>query len=222
MPPETRTSLISLSGSIVVHSFLTLPRPGGFGTEFELCRADFQNSPNESSGSGLPNRNETFSATFSTYTFTKTVYALTTSADVRMWTHVEKSILLIHLPKRWHASFGGLVPPLIPAPFDGSSFRSCSLFRLTGADSAVFALIYALISAMWSLVIHMAPKREFTPAVTRIVRPGKRSLASPAQGPYRASPAQGPYRVSCCAARGDVSPLPRRGAAQRAPPRSRR
>ena len=48
------------------------------------------------------------------------------------------------------------LPPLIPAPFDGSSFRSCSLFRLTGADSAVFALIYALISAMWSLVIHMA------------------------------------------------------------------
>ena len=47
----------------------------------------------------------------------------------------------IHLPKPWHASLRGLVPPLIPAPFDGSSFRSCSLFRLTGADSAVFAHI---------------------------------------------------------------------------------
>ena len=32
VPSETRTSLISLFGSIVVHSFRTLPRPGGFGT----------------------------------------------------------------------------------------------------------------------------------------------------------------------------------------------
>ena len=32
VPSETRQSLISLFGSIVVHSFSTLPRPGGFGT----------------------------------------------------------------------------------------------------------------------------------------------------------------------------------------------
>ena len=31
MPPETRTSLISLSGSTVVHSFPILPRPGARG-----------------------------------------------------------------------------------------------------------------------------------------------------------------------------------------------
>ena len=97
-----------------------------------------------------------------TYKFTNTrntVYALTTSCAMCACGHMSNP--LIHftypiLPKRWHASLGGSVPPLIPAPFDGSSFRSCSLFRLTGADSAVFALIYALISAMWSLVIHMA------------------------------------------------------------------
>ena len=32
VPSETRTSLISLSGSIVVHSFPTLRRPGDFDT----------------------------------------------------------------------------------------------------------------------------------------------------------------------------------------------
>ena len=55
MPSETRTSLISLFGSIVVHSFPTVPRPrprprpGGAGALvlIDLCRADFQNSPNE-------------------------------------------------------------------------------------------------------------------------------------------------------------------------------
>ena len=59
MPSETRTSLISLSGSIVVHSFPTLPRPilsappspapGALALIHSLIyrRADFQNSPNE-------------------------------------------------------------------------------------------------------------------------------------------------------------------------------
>ena len=46
MPSETRTSLISLFGSIVVHSFPTLPAPGALGL-IDLCRAEFQNYPNE-------------------------------------------------------------------------------------------------------------------------------------------------------------------------------
>ena len=69
---------------------------------------------------------------------TKTPSRDTASA---MWKQVIPSSNIIHLSKPWHASLSGLVPPLIPAPFDGSSFRSCSLFRLTGADSAVFAHI---------------------------------------------------------------------------------
>ena len=57
VPSDTRTSLISLFGSIVVHSFPTLPRPfpapsppspaPGALALIDLCRADFQNSTNE-------------------------------------------------------------------------------------------------------------------------------------------------------------------------------
>jgi hypothetical protein len=38
VPPETRTSLISLSGSTVVHSFPTLPRPGALAVIIGLSR----------------------------------------------------------------------------------------------------------------------------------------------------------------------------------------